>query len=59
MRCKHCGADYDGGRCGHCGSDEFVDVVDHYNDENLSMYKSGGRMFTEANTRPMISARVF
>ena len=59
MRCKHCGADYYGGRCGYCGSDEFVDVGSHYNDENLSMYKSGGKYYTEATTRPMVGARVF
>ncbi|UCC92511.1 MAG: hypothetical protein JSW25_07535 [Thermoplasmata archaeon] len=59
MRCRHCGADYEGGRCGYCGSDEFVDVVDHYHDENLNMYRSGGKIFTETNTRPMIGARVF
>ncbi len=39
LRCKHCGADYLGGRCGNCGSDEFVDVEEMYTIENLSMYR--------------------
>lgn len=40
MRCRHCGADYFGGRCIHCGSDEFVDVEEHYNPENVVAYRS-------------------
>ena len=40
MRCKHCGADYYGGRCEICGSDEFVDVEELYNSENMALYRS-------------------
>ena len=40
MRCRHCGADYYGGRCQFCGSDEFVDVEEHYNSENMTLYGS-------------------
>ena len=39
MRCRHCGADYVGGRCLVCGSDEFVDVSDMYNTENFALYQ--------------------
>ena len=39
MRCKHCGADFYGGRCEVCGSDEFVDVEEMYPNENLNLYR--------------------
>ena len=38
LRCKHCGADYMGGRCQECGSDEFVDVSAYYHPENVVCY---------------------
>ena len=38
LRCKHCGADFEGGRCMHCGSDDFVDVSSMYNPENVVLY---------------------
>ncbi len=38
LRCKHCGADFEGGRCMYCGSDEFVDVSDMYTAENVVLY---------------------
>lgn len=38
LRCKHCGADFEGGRCTHCGSDDFVDVSGMYNPENVVLY---------------------
>jgi hypothetical protein len=57
MRCRHCGADFAGGRCGHCGSDEFVDVADHYNSENVVTYQSDIQYFADASGR-VIRARV-
>jgi hypothetical protein len=38
LRCKHCGADYMGGRCLECGSSEFVDVSGYYSPENVVLY---------------------
>jgi len=58
MRCKHCGADYYGGRCGFCGSDEFVDVEEMYTNENLSMYRHPLRTSPDASTR-MAGMRAF
>ncbi len=51
MRCKHCGADYYGGRCGYCGSDEFVDVETMYNNENLNLYRGEGSTSRDVSTR--------
>jgi len=38
LRCKHWGADFEGGRCMRCGSDDFVDVSGMYNPENVVLY---------------------
>lgn len=51
LRCKHCGADYLGGRCGYCGSDEFVDVEEMYTNENLSMYRHPLEVSAHASDR--------
>ena len=52
MRCKHCGADFYGGRCGYCGSDEFVDVEEMYNHENLNLYsRKHGPRSRDVSTR--------
>lgn len=51
MRCKHCGADYYGGRCGFCGSDEFVDVEEMYANENLNLYRGQGSHSHDTSTR--------
>jgi hypothetical protein len=51
MRCKHCGADYYGGRCLYCGSDEFIDVEDHYNAENMTIYQAEERYNSGVSTR--------
>ena len=51
MRCRHCGADYLGGRCQYCGSDEFIDVMDHYNPENVVIYSSEPMNFSDASGR--------
>jgi hypothetical protein len=53
MRCKHCGADFYGGRCVHCGSDEFVDVEEHYNAENVVTYRTGSANFHDASSRSL------
>ena len=51
MRCKHCGADYCGGRCMYCGSNEFVDVSDLYNPENVVFYQGPSPFFCEGHGR--------
>jgi len=51
MRCKHCGTDYYGGRCQYCGSDEFIDVEEHYNAENLTIYQAEERYNSGVSTR--------
>jgi hypothetical protein len=51
MRCKHCGADFYGGRCELCGSDEFVDVEDMYANENLNLYRHYGSRSRDTSTR--------
>ena len=51
MRCKHCGADYHGGRCIHCGSDEFVDVEGHYNPENMTIYREDEKLLAAVSGR--------
>jgi len=38
MRCKNCGADFEGIQCIHCGSSDFVDVSRFYDQEVLSHY---------------------
>ncbi len=53
MRCRHCGADYFGGRCVHCGSDEFIDVEEHYNPENVVSYRDESGVFHEASSRSL------
>lgn len=53
MRCRHCGADYLGGRCAHCGSDEFVDVEEHYAAENVVGYRTGSVYFHDASSRSL------
>lgn len=39
MRCKNCGADFEGGVCIHCGCDEFIDVGPFYDKEVLGHYR--------------------
>ena len=51
MRCKHCGADFYGGRCVYCGSDEYVDVEEMYTNENLNLYKGHGPRSHDTSTR--------
>ena len=51
MRCKHCGADFYGGRCVYCGSDEYVDVEEMYTNENLNLYKEHGPRSHDTSTR--------
>lgn len=58
MRCKHCGADFYGGRCELCGSDEFVDVEEMYANENLNLYKEHGPRSRNVSTR-MAGMRAF
>jgi hypothetical protein len=50
-RCKHCGAEFYGGRCELCGSDEFVDVEEMYANENLNLYKEHDPRSRDASTR--------
>jgi hypothetical protein len=57
MRCRHCGADYFGGRCQYCGSDEFVDVEGHYNPENMAAYTTGSTYLRGASSRK-VRARI-
>jgi len=58
MRCKHCGADFYGGRCEICGSDEFVDVEEMYANENLNLYREHGTRSPDTSTR-MAGMRAF
>jgi len=54
LRCKHCGADFEGGRCMRCGSDDFVDVSGMYNPENVVMY--AGVRVPRTDRRPDVTA---